>query len=324
MKSISLLSLLLAFFFLNSCVSSKEFEALQSQNRTLQLDNDRLGVQLETANRDNGQLKDDMNKMQAQHKTTLDDLNSRYQQLEKDHQDLNQRYEQLLTQNQQLLETSSDEKKSLVAELDAKQKALQEQEIALLALKEETQNNQKNLEELGQNLKEREKRVQELEQAIQEKDAKLLALREKINQALRGLSDADLSIREENGKVYVSLSQNLLFRSGSKNINQAGKDALSKLAGVLKSNPDIAITVEGHTDTDGEAAYNWDLSVLRATSVLRELTQSGVDPKRITAAGRGEFFPIAENNTESGKAQNRRTEIILTPDLSGLFDIIEN
>lgn len=160
-----------------------------------------------------------------------------------------------------------------------------------------------------------------MEKAIADKEARLRTIRDRFNQALLGFSEADLAC-EKNGKVYVSLSQNLLFASGSKTINNQGKQAIAQLATVLKANKDINITVEGHTDTDGEAAFNWDLSVGRATTVVKELAINGVAAERIIAAGRGEFYPIATNDTAAGKAQNRRTEIILTPKLEGLYELI--
>jgi len=230
---------------------------------------------------------------------------------------LQQRYDRIIQLNEQLLETSSSEKKELTEQLAQKQEQLYQKEQEL-RIKEENINN------LQANLTQREQRVQELEAAIAEKEAVLEAVRNKVNQALLGFSDADLSVTEKDGKIYVSLSQNLLFRSGSKTINSQGRNAISKLAEVLKQNPDIQITVEGHTDTDGDADFNWDLSVQRATSVIKELTDSGVDPKRIIASGRGEYFPVAPNTTSDGKAQNRRTEIILTPNLDALYEIINN
>ena len=249
-------------------------------------------------------------------------LQNRYDQLNKANEDLLKRYDRMLDQNEQMLESSSDERQKLMAQLTLKEQELDRRERQLQQLETEIEQREEETEALRQSLVEREARVNELESAIAEKEEKLNALRERINQALLGFSDADLTVREQNGKVYVSLSQNLLFPSGSKTINSAGKDAIQKVAEVLKNNPDIAITVEGHTDTDGDAAFNWDLSVGRATSVVKVLTANGVDPQRITAAGRGEFYPVASNDTAKGKAQNRRTEIILTPKLEALYELI--
>jgi len=151
----------------------------------------------------------------------------------------------------------------------------------------------------------------------------LQSLKNGLNNALRGFSASDLTVVERNGKIYVSMSQNLLFASGSKIIDKRGKDALAKLSEVLVTTPDIDILVEGHTDTDGTADFNWDLSVARGTAVVKELTSHGVDPKRLTAAGRSFFIPVASNDTEDGKAKNRRTEIILSPKLDQLYKLLE-
>jgi chemotaxis protein MotB len=126
--------------------------------------------------------------------------------------------------------------------------------------------------------------------------------------------------------VYVSLAEKLLFPSGSTEVNPKGKQALQKVADVLKKNPDIGITIEGHTDNVPISTScmkdNWDLSVLRATSITRIITDAGVDPKQIIASGRGEYFPVASNSTSDGKAKNRRSEIILTPNLAELAKLL--
>ena len=137
-----------------------------------------------------------------------------------------------------------------------------------------------------------------------------------------GFTDSDLTISEKNGKIYVSLSQNLLFASGSDKIDWKGKKAIIQVAQVLNSNQDILVNVEGHTDSDGNPNSNWDLSVRRATAVVKVLTGQGVDAKRVTASGRAFYDPIAPNNSAANKAKNRRTEIILSPKLDLLYDII--
>ncbi|MBK7870628.1 MAG: OmpA family protein [Saprospiraceae bacterium] len=148
-------------------------------------------------------------------------------------------------------------------------------------------------------------------------------LRTTVSGALTGFSDTDLTVEEKNGRLYVSLSQELLFRSGSDNVESKGRQALKQLADVLKKNPEIDITVEGHTDDVGNAASNWDLSVMRATSVVKVLTTYGIEPERVTASGRGLYAPIASNATATGKAQNRRTEIILSPKLDQLYQLLD-
>lgn len=272
-----------------------------------------LSEQLRSANAQLAQLESDL-KFQRE----------RYSQLQTDNQEVLARYDRIIKENEQLLAATSDEKAALTTALAEKQRELDQRERQLRKLELEAGNKEARLSQLSTDLEAREARVRELESAIEEKDAKLTALRERVNQALLGFSAADLQVTEKNGKVYVSLSQNLLFPSGSKTINASGRNALAKVAEVLRTNPDINITVEGHTDSDGDPGFNWDLSVGRATAVVKELTRNGVDPKNVTASGRGEYFPVATNETVPGKAQNRRTEIILEPNLDALYELINN
>jgi chemotaxis protein MotB len=320
-----LLPVLALLLSLSSCVSYQKYESALADREQLQNNYNDLEQQLETAQAQNKTLREqktDLEKDLAENRKDLSTLQNRYNQLDKANEDLLKRYDRMLDQNEKMLESSSDERQTLLAQLTLKEQELNRRERQLQQLESEVEQRETETEALRQSLVEREARVNELESAIAEKEEKLNALRERINQALLGFSDSDLTVREQNGKVYVSLSQNLLFSSGSKSINRAGKDAIQKVAEVLKNNPDIAITVEGHTDTDGETSFNWDLSVGRATSVVKVLTDNGVDPQRITAAGRGEFYPVAANDTAKGKAQNRRTEIILTPKLEALYELI--
>jgi chemotaxis protein MotB len=167
----------------------------------------------------------------------------------------------------------------------------------------------------------REQRVAELERLVSEKQAQMDALRTSLNTALRGFNASDLSVEERNGKIYVSMSQNLLFKSGSDKVEPKGVEALGKLAKALNDNPDIEIIVEGHTDNAGGVEYNWNLSTDRALSVVRTLSLSGVMPHRMTASGRGMHHPAVPNDSEANKAKNRRTEIILSPNLDKILSL---
>ncbi|MPN02870.1 putative lipoprotein YiaD [bioreactor metagenome] len=155
-------------------------------------------------------------------------------------------------------------------------------------------------------------------------------LRNKLTIALKGFENNGLTIVEKDGKIYVSMDESLLFASGSWTVNAKGKDALMKLSNVLAENQDISITVEGHTDNvpykgSGQVKDNWDLSVMRATSVTKIiLDNKSVDPKRITSAGRGEYFPIDPANNSEARQKNRRTEIILTPNMDEFMKILNN
>jgi chemotaxis protein MotB len=176
-------------------------------------------------------------------------------------------------------------------------------------------------------IEEQQKRLAHLQQLIAQQRNTTEALRKKIVDALVGFNTNELSIFVKDGKVYVSMQESLLFPSGSAVVNQRGKDALAKVAGVLNTNPDISVNVEGHTDNVPikTKVYrdNWDLSVARAVSITHVLIDEyQVPPTKVIASGRGEFFPVATNNTDVGKARNRRTEIILEPKLTELIDVL--
>ncbi|GAB4423291.1 MAG: OmpA family protein [Bacteroidia bacterium] len=219
----------------------------------------------------------------------------------------------LALKNQQLLDQSVSQSELLSSELAAKNRELQEKEQAMALF--------------ASQLDEREAKVRELNAIIQRKDSITQALLDKVKSALVSFGEDELTVRMEGGNVYVSLSDQLLFQSGSANVNQKGRDALLKVAEVLNKNAEIQVRIEGHTDNvpikTAKFQDNWDLSVARATEVVRILTWSGqVDPKRLLPSGRSQYYPIADNASADGRKLNRRTEIILTPDLSELFSIL--
>jgi len=222
------------------------------------------------------------------------------------------------------LNASSTEKEGLENQLALSGAELDRKQRELSAIEYTLQEREQNVGNLQADLQAREGRINELEAMVAAKDAQMQALRTNINEALRGFSAADLTVTERNGKIYVSLSQGLLFQSGSDQIGFKGKNAIKQLADALKGTSDVGITVEGHTDNAGSPNLNWDLSVKRATTIVKELVKGGVDPTRITASGRAFYVPIVPNDSEANKAQNRRTEIILSPKLELLYDILKN
>lgn len=183
--------------------------------------------------------------------------------------------------------------------------------------------------QLASDLQKREARLKEVEEILRKRDEATAALKNKLNDALLGFQQSGLSVDVRDGKVYVSLTDKLLFPSGSIVIDDKGKQALTQLAVVLNKEPDINIAVEGHTDDKkvinlGQIKDNWDLSVLRATSVTRFLTETqNVDPKRLTATGKSQYQPIDPANTNEARAKNRRIEIVLTPKLDELYNLIK-
>ena len=170
-------------------------------------------------------------------------------------------------------------------------------------------------------LRSREERVAELERMLAEKDAQMANMRLSLNNALRGFDDSQLSVSEKGGKIYVTMSHQLLFAKGSSTPDANGQTAIRQLAQALAANPDIDVIVEGHTDNGGAVDYNLKLSSDRAVEVAKLLAINGVMPYRITAAGKGMHHPIVPNTTEEGKAKNRRTEVILSPNLDTLFEM---
>lgn len=177
-------------------------------------------------------------------------------------------------------------------------------------------------------LNERERTINELQQMINTQNEKVQQLLNSVKDALLGFSSEELTIREKDGKVYVAMSDKLLFQSGSARLDKRGEEALGKLAEVLNKQTDIDVFIEGHTDNKPintvQFKDNWDLSVIRATSVVRILIKDyHVNPLQIQPSGRGEYMPVADNETAEGRSKNRRTEIIMAPKLDKLFQMLQ-
>ncbi len=331
MKKNFLYSLLIVLvYFVTACVTPQAMEEMEERLAYYQDEaRDVDSLRLVNQNLHNASLQTDARLKSAIQE--LERMSVANQSLNQNYSDLLDRYNQLLEQNKNMLSTSTYEKTSLQEQLAAQQAELDQKAQYLASLEYELQqrearlnNIEGNYTDLEGDLAQRNKRIMELEAMLNTQEQRMSSVRQTLANALRGFSAADLTVTEKNGKVYVSLSQNLLFKSGSDQIDFKGKQALGELANVLNQNTDVDITVEGHTDTDGTASRNWDLSVLRATAVVKVLTGSGVDPTRISAAGRAFYAPVADNSSSGGKAQNRRTEIILSPKLDQLYQLINN
>lgn len=185
-----------------------------------------------------------------------------------------------------------------------------------------------NLQKSLQSLQEKELTIRKLQDAVTRRDSVNLALVQSLKGAIGNLDDTDIEISVEKGVVFVNISDKLLFASGSYNLTSRAREVLGKVAQVVKNQPDFEFLVEGHTDnvpiSRPGIQDNWDLSVLRATAVVRTLQRDfGVDPTRMTAGGRGEYIPVASNATSEGKARNRRTRIVVLPKLEQFYSMIE-
>ncbi len=257
-------------------------------------------------------------------------LGTSYRTLVSKYDKLNSINEQLLEKYNRLLEGNLADTKKLSGELQYTQEQLLKKQDELKALALELDAKKKSLDELNAELKKREARVAELEKILKSKDDAVNDLKKKLTDALLGFEGKGLTITQKNGKVYVSMDESLLFASGSTTVEAKGVEALKKVAKVLEQNEDINVLIEGHTDDvpmvgKGEIKDNWDLSVMRATSIVKIITKnSTIDSRRLTAAGRGEYFPIDPAKTVEARKKNRRTEIILTPKLDELLKVLES
>jgi len=309
--------LLGTLIFLGGCVTSKRYKDLESRYNQAARERDSLlslthtlstsladaNTQLDVLNKSLTQMKEDTMSMGTQ----LRRLKTRNEEIADLNRTLEENYKKLLS-------GSETETGRILTELHEAQMKLQAREDELMKLQA--------------SLDEKSKKLQELETALENKDRDVRELKNKVFDALKGFKDSGLSVEIRNGKVYVSMSEKLLFASGSTEVDQKGKEALVQLARVLEKETEINVTIEGHTDNvplkgTGCLKDNWDLSVARANAIVKILLASGkIDASRLTASGRGEFLPVAPNDTPENRSKNRRTEIILTPKLDKLFEIL--
>jgi chemotaxis protein MotB len=333
--------------FFNACVPTRQFQelkgkneatvherdSLKSKNEDLTVQNTEMDAELEELKRrmetlaiDKSSLKDSAHFYKKQYKvfkTMYDDLSTASEQSQKGRDEETRKLLAELQVTKEELQIQEDELRILENSLLAKQTELEERDVILIAL--DSTLNQKRLEIEDQN-----RRLIELENILHSKDSAVLALKSKITDALLGFENKGLTIQQRNGKVYVTMDEKLLFKSGQWDVDPNGQKAIKQIAKVLEQNKDINIVVEGHTDDvpmrgSGDVVDNWDLSVKRATSIVKILLQnSSMDPNRVSAAGRGPFMPVDPAKTPEARAKNRRTEIILTPKLDELFQILES
>lgn len=311
-----LLSLCIGLIF--SCVPKKDLVNLQNRFDNLQSQNDLLMRKL----RDAKESKTNLNSTLEETQSELIALKEDYQLLASDYQSqteelntLKKSYQALEKNSSKLLSENIDRNRELLKQLEAKEKTLAEE--------------RKRLESLERDLEERSFRINELENLIASKEAKLSALKNNLMDALVDFEGRGLRVEQRDGKVYVSMENKLLFASGSWKVGNEGQKAIKELATVLAQNPDISVLIEGHTDNvpyggKGALKDNWDLSTKRATEVLKLLlNNSKIDPTNLTAAGKGEYVPVAENSTAAGKAKNRRIEVVLEPQLNEINKLLE-
>jgi len=322
----------LGLLFTSSCVSPKIHNGLLSEYEISQknLENKEkrillLSDEVEELKYSVTFLKNKLSKMKSdsiQNGSSLLNLQNKYD-------DLNTAYDLLSSKNSREMAKQAKETKRLLEQLEEAQNKLLLKEDELNKLSQTLSDRENDLNKAQEDLDARSRRVTELELIIYQKDSTLTALKNRVSKALKGLEGDGLTIEQRNGKIYISLEEDLLFASGKYNINTSGENALNKLSAVLASQSDIEILIEGHTDNiplsgSNLIKDNWDLSVMRATSVVKIiLNNKKLNPLQLTAAGRGEHNPIANNDSVEGRKINRRIEMILSPNLDDLFDLLE-
>ena len=328
----SVLLFAISIVFAISCVSPKIHNSLVSENESTKKILEQkekqflvLSDEVEELNANVNLLKD---KITALKNDSIQNGNALFV-LQNKQDRLNTAYDLLVSQNSRQMSEKAKETKLLLEQLEEAQTKLLKKEDDLNKISTTLSEKENELNNAQRILEERSARVNELEKIINQKDSLVTAIKNKVQKALTGLEGDGLTIEQRNGKIYISLEEDLLFASGKYVINQTGVAALNKLSGALSSQSDIEILVEGHTDNvkgsgRGSIKDNWDLSVMRATSVVKTLLNNkGLDPLQLTAAGRGEHNPIATNETKEGRKINRRIELILSPNLDDLYDILE-
>ncbi|PZD78986.1 OmpA family protein [Mesonia sp. K7] len=323
---LKLLPIIAAFALMMSCVPAKEFANLENKYNELKAERNNLENELDQYRNKGNDSNLEINELSDR----LADVNNRNQQLEQENAALSQTIERLkhsydaLEQNSSsTMQENSAQNRRLIAELEEKQKKIAEEQARLT--------------EMQQSIARQTQRIKELENSIVAKEQKMQDLKNSISSAMSNFEGKGLTVHTKDGKVYVSMENKLLFDSGSWTVGEQGKQAVKQLGYVLAENRDINVLIEGHTDNvpyggSGALTDNWDLSTKRATAIVNLLeANKNINPRQLTAAGRGEYYPIATNETAEGKAKNRRIEVILTPkydeisrllsDEGGSFDI---
>ncbi|MFN7044629.1 MAG: OmpA family protein [Flavobacterium sp.] len=302
-----------------SCVSKKIYQDLENKYADLKKEHNALSDENTTLKTDKNQLEADKSKLQSELdkvKAERDKLASDYAATKKNLDNLKSSYAALEKDSNEALEANINKNRQLLAQLEAKEKALAAE--------------QERLNKLKKDLEASSSRLAELEKMIADKEALMNKLKETLSKSLKAFEGKGLTVENRNGKVYVSMENKLLFESGSWTVGTEGKKAVKLVGDVLGQNPDISVLIEGHTDNDkiigtigGGVENNWDLSTKRATAIVNILSENkAIDKKNLTAAGRGEYMPLMSNDTAEGKAKNRRIEIILTPKLDEISKLM--
>lgn len=311
--------IVLTLTLLSSCVSPKIYKELEGKYANLKKENKKLSDENEALLNAKNEAENELKQLTAAYNEAVaerDKLQADYNATKSNLDNLKASYEALEKNSSASIAENSRKNRELLAQLEAKEQALAAENARLAKLKKELEN--------------RSNRVAELESVIAAKDEAMTALKNAISRALTDFEGKGLTVEQRDGKVYVSMENKLLFSSGSWAVGAEGRRAVNQLGGVLGKNPDIAVLIEGHTDNvpfagNGQLSGNWDLSTKRATAIVNILRENNnINPENLTAAGRGEYAPVATNDTPEGRAKNRRIEVILTPKLDELSKLLND
>ncbi len=311
--------IIVAGALMTSCVTSKVYKDLEGKYANLKRENRKMEDELSALEKTSKADKKALEQLEAEYQKTKaqrDELQSNYDAALANYDNLKRSYDALEKNSSAAIAANSKKNRELLGQLEDKERALAEE--------------RNRLDKLQRDLEARSQRVNELEGLIAAKDAKMQALKTAISKALRNFEGKGLTVEERNGKVYISMENKLLFESGSWAVGTQGRKAVKQLGKVLADNNDIAVLIEGHTDDDpytgnAQLSGNWDLSTKRATAIVNILLENQqIDPQNLTAAGRGEFAPVASNDTNEGKSKNRRIEVILTPKLDEISKLLDD
>lgn len=314
-KKLSVLVVTLVLF--SSCVSKKIYTDLEDKYANIRKENRGLSDEVKQLTKQNTTLNNDLAQLQSAYDAAVaerDKFQTDYAAAKNNLETLKASYKALEENSSASIAQNSKKNRELLARLEAKEQALAAENERLNSLKQE--------------LESRSNRVAELEHVIASKDAEMHKLKDAISKALTNFEGKGLTVEQRNGKVYISMENKLLFESGSWYVGVQGKQAVKQLGSVLAENPEISVLIEGHTDNvpyngNAQLSGNWDLSAKRATAIVNILRENAaINPENLTAAGRGEYAPIASNDTAEGKAKNRRIEVILTPKLDEISKLL--
>lgn len=311
--TLKIVPVLFSLFFV-ACVPARKYEEADQRAKALQQEADaanKRALDAQTSMEEQGGRLAELTKRVGELERDTTVLGTSLRKMTVQYDKINALNDELLNKYNALLAGNSSENRKLLTDLEAMRLDLQNKEDSVNAL--------------AKGMAEKQAALAALQAEIDAKDVAMKDLKGRVSQALSGFEGKGLTVEHRNGRIYVSMDNKLLFPSGSVAVDAKGREAISKLAKAIENEKDLSILVEGHTDTDkiaGGSTYkdNWDLSVMRATSVVRIIQESSkTDPVRITAAGRGEYVPVDPND----KAKNRRIDVVLIPDLKELYKLVK-